>query len=73
MAAMRGPRLQVGSAAWIAEERNAALHITHSEVEEFSYSARNELDWLNEHMAGIFDENETYVLRIDVLSWTFGY
>lgn len=61
MAAMRGPRLQVGSAAWIAEERKAALQITQSEVEEFSYSARNELDWLNEHMAGIFNENETYV------------
>jgi hypothetical protein len=60
MAAMRGPRLQVGSAAWIAEERSSALQIAQSEVEEFSYSVRNELDWLNEHMAGIFDENETY-------------
>ena len=60
MAAMRGPRLQVGSASWIAEERSSALQIAQSEVEEFSYSARNELDWLNEHMAGIFDENESY-------------
>lgn len=58
--AMRGPRLQVGSAAWVAEERSCALHIAQSEVEEFSYSARNELEWLNEHMAGIFNENETY-------------
>jgi hypothetical protein len=57
MAALRGPRLQAGSAAWIAEERSAALNIAQQEVEEFSYSARNELDWLNEHMAGIFDEN----------------
>ncbi|KAG6014034.1 hypothetical protein E4U54_005932 [Claviceps lovelessii] len=62
MAAMRAPRVQVGSTAWILEERNAALQIAQSEVEEFSYSARNELDWLNEHMAGIFNnENETYV------------
>ena len=58
MAAMRGPRLQPGSAQWVAEERAAALQIVQSEVEEFSYSARNELDWLNEHMAGIFNENE---------------
>ncbi|KAH7328210.1 hypothetical protein B0I35DRAFT_11862 [Stachybotrys elegans] len=58
MAAMRGPRPQVGSAAWISEERSSALQITQTEVEEFSYSARNEMDWLNEHMAGIFDENE---------------
>lgn len=59
MAAMRGQRLQVGSAAWIAEERSSALQIVDSEVEEFTYSARNEFDWLNEHMAGIFNENET--------------
>ncbi|KAH7017440.1 hypothetical protein EDB80DRAFT_760763 [Ilyonectria destructans] len=61
MAAMRGPRLQVGSAAWVAEERASALQIVDSEVEEFTYSARNELDWLNEHMAGIFNENETNI------------
>ncbi len=60
MAAMRGPRLQVGSAPWITEERSSALQIVQSEVEEFSFSARNEMEWLNEHMAGIFDENETY-------------
>lgn len=53
-------RLQVGSSAWIGEERSSALQIVQSEVEEFSYSARNELEWLNEHMAGIFDENEVY-------------
>ncbi|KAK7397949.1 hypothetical protein QQX98_012686 [Neonectria punicea] len=61
MAAMRGPRLQVGSAAWVAEERASALQIADSEVEEFTYSARNEFDWLNEHMANIFNENETNI------------
>ncbi|KND92997.1 Inner centromere-like protein pic1 [Tolypocladium ophioglossoides CBS 100239] len=61
MAAMRGPRLQVGSASWIAEERASALQIAQSEVEEFTFSVRNELDWLNEHMAGIFNENETNI------------
>ena len=66
MAAMRGQRLQVGSGAWIADERNAAFNIAQSEVEEFSYSARNELDWLNEHMAGIFNENETYVCSLQL-------
>ncbi len=58
--AMRGARLPVGSSKWIAEERNSAVQITKSEVEEFTYSVRNEFDWLNEHMAGIFDENEVY-------------
>jgi hypothetical protein len=52
------PRLQVGSAAWISEERSSALQIVESEAEEFTFSARNELDWLNEHMAEIFSENQ---------------
>ena len=57
-----GPRLQVGSAAWIAEERDSALTIAQSEIDEFSFSARNEMDWLNEHMAEIFSENQMCVL-----------
>lgn len=63
--AMRGPRLQVGTSPWVAEERSCALQIAQSEVEEFSYSARNEMEWLNEHMAGIFKENETHVSAIN--------
>ncbi|KAL2190509.1 hypothetical protein L209DRAFT_750617 [Thermothelomyces heterothallicus CBS 203.75] len=64
MAMRGGPRLQVGSAAWITEERNAALSIARSEIEEFSYSARNEIDWLNEHMAEIFSENQMNVAEL---------
>lgn len=60
MAAMRGSRLPVGSSLWITEERGSALQIAESEVEEFAFSARNDFDWLNEHMAEIFDENEMY-------------
>lgn len=61
MTAVRGPRLQVGSATWIGEERQSALQVVQSEVEEFSYSAHNEIEWLNEHMAAILNENEVYV------------
>ena len=62
--------MAVGSAPWVAEERSSALEITHSEIEEFSYSARNELDWLNEHMAEIFSENQVCVLRLkDTIVW----
>lgn len=62
MASIRNnTRLQVGSAPWITEERNSALQIAQQEVEEFSFSARNELDWLNEHMAEIFNENQMLV------------
>lgn len=66
MAMRRGPRLQVGSAAWIAEERNSALNIARSEIEEFSFSVRNEVDWLNEHMAEIFSENQMCVSPLTV-------
>ncbi|KAK4202815.1 hypothetical protein QBC40DRAFT_220516 [Triangularia verruculosa] len=59
-----GPRLQVGSTAWVEEERNSALDIAKSEIEEFSFSARNELDWLNEHMAEIFSENQMNVAEL---------
>ncbi len=60
MAMRGGPRLAVGSAAWVAEERSSSVQIAQSEIEEFSYSARNEMDWLNEHMAEIFSENQMY-------------
>lgn len=56
--ATRGARLPIGSAPWVSEERSAARQVAESEVEEFSYAVRNEFEWLNEHMAGILDENE---------------
>jgi hypothetical protein len=61
--AMRGPRVQVGSATWIAEERATAVDIAKSEADEFSFSARNDFDWLNEHMADVFNENDMFVFR----------
>ncbi|KKA29616.1 hypothetical protein TD95_000683 [Thielaviopsis punctulata] len=62
--ATRGARLPLGSAAWISEERTSALHISEQEVEEFSFSARNDFEWLNEHMSAIFDDNEIDVASI---------
>ncbi|OTB19908.1 hypothetical protein K445DRAFT_313694 [Daldinia sp. EC12] len=64
MVGPRGARLPVGSAPWISEERSSALQIAQSEVEEFSFSARNDFDWLNEHMAEIFSENQINVAEI---------
>ena len=49
---------QVGSVQWIQSEREQAHHFVNQEVEEFSYSARNEMEWLNEHMADIFNRNQ---------------
>ncbi|KAG9229178.1 hypothetical protein BJ875DRAFT_387891 [Amylocarpus encephaloides] len=64
MATTRQNRLQVGSGSWVLEERKSALQIAGTEAEEFSFSARNELEWLNEHMADIFNENHVSVAEI---------
>ena len=63
--AMRGPRL--GTPKWIEDERASATQIAQSEAEEFAFSARNDVDWLNEHMAEIFSENQMWVNRTDEL------
>ena len=54
-------RLPVGSKGWIEEERSNALELAATEAEEFTFAARNEIDWLNEHMAEIFNKNQVYV------------
>ncbi|KAJ2986852.1 hypothetical protein NUW58_g4834 [Xylaria curta] len=57
-------RIQVGSGPWIAEERSSATQIASSEVEEFTFSVCNDFDWLNEHMAEVFGENQMNVADI---------
>jgi len=58
MASLRAiPRLPVGSAAWVADERNSALSVAEEEAEGFTFSARNEIEWLNEHMIEIFNKD----------------
>lgn len=61
MPGQRAARLQVGSAPWAAEERSSAQKIAQDEIEEFTFSARNDFEWLNEHMADVFSENQMSV------------
>lgn len=58
MAAAKSRTMPVGSSQWIQSERDQATDMIEQEVEEFSFSVRNELEWLNEHMADIFSKNE---------------
>lgn len=51
----------IGSLGWLAAESSLAQDYISQEVEDFSYSVRNEFDWLNEHMAGIFDGTQLSV------------
>jgi hypothetical protein len=48
----------VGSAPWIEEEKDQIRRFIHQEAEDFAFSARNEVDWLNEHMTEIFTSNQ---------------
>lgn len=57
MTAVRS-KLPVGSAPWIVSERRQADELVEQEAEEFGYSVRNEMEWLNEHMAEIFTANQ---------------
>lgn len=59
MAAMRNKtQVPVGSIHWVYEEREHADGGVAQEVEEFAYSVRNDIEWLNEHMAEIFGHKE---------------
>jgi hypothetical protein len=57
-------RTVVGSAPWITEEQENIQQFIDQEAEDFAFSARNEMEWLNEHMAEIFTSNQLYVYTL---------
>lgn len=62
MASLRATeKLPVGSIPWVAEERASAFKFAQEESEDFAFCARNEAEWLNEHVADIFSENHLCV------------
>lgn len=54
----------IGSARWVYDERDVAQQFIDQEVEEFAFSARTELEWLNEHMSDMFSNNQLSVMPI---------
>lgn len=52
----------VGSTQWIQDENRQISQFGIQEIEDFNFSARNEVEWLNEHMADIFNKNQVYDL-----------
>ncbi|KAJ5976355.1 hypothetical protein N7481_010062 [Penicillium waksmanii] len=48
----------VGSAAWIATEKENVAEMVEQELEEVEYPVRHEMDWLNEHMTEIFSKGQ---------------
>ena len=58
MAALRSKdKVPVGSAQWVADERKQIAVFCDQETEDFAFSTRNEVEWLNEHVAEIFSSN----------------
>ncbi|KAL4780312.1 hypothetical protein BJX76DRAFT_338348 [Aspergillus varians] len=58
--AAAGARAQkpVGSAAWISTEKENCTQLVDQEMEEIEFPVRYEMEWLNEHMADVFSNNQ---------------
>jgi len=56
----RSKATAIGSAGWILEERHQANALVAQELEDFGFSVRNELEWLNAHMSEVL-ANGQYV------------
>jgi len=56
----RSKSVAIGSAGWLLEERHQSNTLVAQELEDFGFSVRNELEWLNEHMSDIFANNGQY-------------
>jgi hypothetical protein len=54
----------IGTASWIAAEKENALQLLQNETEELVYPAQHQLEWLNEHMAEIFSRDHLYVHKM---------
>ena len=54
----------MGSTPWIKDENEQVAQFCAQEAEDFAFSARNEVEWLNEHMADIFGRNSVNVTEI---------
>ena len=57
MAATRTPQAPIGSTQWVQNEREQIFQFEGQENEDFAFAARNEFEWLNEHMADIFSHD----------------
>lgn len=64
MASKASTQSSVGSIQWVQSERQQIFQFEGQENEDFAFSARNEFEWLNEHMAEIFSHSNLYVSNL---------
>ena len=57
-------KIAAGSAEWIGDERLSTVDFVKQENEEFAFSVRNEMEWLNEHMAEVFNRTHLSVVAL---------
>jgi hypothetical protein len=50
----------VGSIAWVNNERTAIRKLEDQDEEDIAFAVRNDMEWLNEHMANIFERPILY-------------
>ncbi|KAI9657960.1 MAG: hypothetical protein M1821_002617 [Bathelium mastoideum] len=64
MAMLRSKAPKVGTTQWVLNERSQAQLFIDQETEEFSFAAKNDMEWLNEHMAEIFSRTQLHVADV---------
>ncbi|KAL8996076.1 MAG: hypothetical protein Q9169_004315 [Polycauliona sp. 2 TL-2023] len=56
--------LSIGSLPWLDQENQQVAQFSAQETDDFAFSVRNELDFLNEHMADIFSKNQMNITEV---------
>ncbi|KAL8639383.1 MAG: hypothetical protein Q9228_003575, partial [Teloschistes exilis] len=56
--------IQIGSLPWLNQENQQIAQFSAQEAEDFAFSLRNELDFLNEHMAEVFSKNQVNITEV---------
>ncbi|KAL8948958.1 MAG: hypothetical protein Q9222_004895 [Ikaeria aurantiellina] len=54
----------IASTPWLDKENQQVAQFSAQEIEDFAFSVRNELDFLNEHMAEIFSKNHVNITEV---------
>ncbi|KAL8802010.1 MAG: hypothetical protein Q9182_004087 [Xanthomendoza sp. 2 TL-2023] len=54
----------IGSMPWLDQENQHVAQFTAQEADDFAFSVRNELDFLNEHMAELFSKNQVNITEV---------
>ncbi|KAL8851963.1 MAG: hypothetical protein Q9221_003174 [Calogaya cf. arnoldii] len=54
----------IGSLPWLDQENQQLAQFSATEADDFAFSVRNELDFLNEHMADIFSKTQVNITEV---------